>query len=206
MSDIEAKFAGLGDQFTNVFPLNRTELLITLGGHSIRILGCTLWSHIPDDAMVAVTTLLNDYKLIYTSHIGHGDKSTVRVTFNDMNTMHARDRQWLESRLINDGTPTVVLTHYAPLMVGTSSPEYETRATNHGFATDLSAVFTPNLRLWAFGHTHWACDLVYQNTRIVTNARGYTSSERKGYVPDKVFVVNLVSNTVLGDAVTAGQE
>lgn len=199
MSDVESRFAKLHSQFPNVYPLNRTELRVDIGDRRLRILGCTLWSHIPDNAMVAVTTLLNDYKLIYRTHIGSGDDRTTRITFEDTNEFHRRDRDWLQAKFNEDtATPTIVLTHYAPSMVGTSDPAFEGKLTNHGFATNLSSMFQPNIRLWAFGHTHYQCDYLHQGTRIVTNARGYTTKERVGYQPDKVYT--LPTDTVTDSA------
>jgi predicted phosphodiesterase len=175
-------------RFPNVHFLNRTGRRVEIGGGvCLRVLGCTLWSHVPDVAATAVSHYLNDYRLIYRD-----SDSKVCITVDDTNEMHARDRTWLEHRLADESLPTVVLTHHAPLAKGTSHPRHEEydNHTNRAFATDLSTLMRPQVRLWAFGHTHYPCDFQYQGVRVVSNPHGY---ERESHIfePRKVYHVEI---------------
>lgn len=188
MSTVDETFESLSEMFANVHPMNRRE--VTIDG--VRILGCTLWSHVPDEAANDVETFLNDYRLIYKKHIGDGDDRMERITINDTNAFHKRDVDWLTSKLDHDvKTPTVVLTHHAPLMKGTSHPMYENppKLTNHAFCTDMSGLMRGNVKLWAFGHTHHQNDFMRGGTRIVTNARGYNYREKANYTPSRVHLL-----------------
>lgn len=181
-SSLEQKFEESCSSFSNVYSMNRRK--VEFDGW--RVLGCTLWSNVPDEAIEAVEDHMSDYNQIMTDDMN-------RFTVKDTNRKHIQNLSWLEGMLKTDNnTPTVILTHHAPLMKGTSSPVYETGSlTQHGFATDLSRLLGGNIKMWAFGHTHWQCDFYFSGnvngTRIVTNARGYSGNERFRYNPSKVF-------------------
>jgi hypothetical protein len=55
------------------------------------------------------------------------------------------------------------------------------------------------VRVWAFGHTHYNCDLVLEreeaNTgpiRLIANQRGYYFAQADGFDVDKVVAVSKV--------------
>lgn len=179
------------DRYPSVYLMNRREVRLPWMDRQFRILGCTLWSHVPKEAEYEVSQFLNDYRVIYKQHLAHGDKKVERIEVADTNEYHQRDVSWLTERLTEDTkTPTLILTHHAPLRKGTSNPKYEDppRLTNHGFSTDLAWMMNPCVRGWGFGHTHHACDFMHGNTRVVTNARGYFGERKKiGYTPTRVF-------------------
>lgn len=51
------------------------------------------------------------------------------------------------------GEDTIVFTHHAPSMNGTSHPRYSGDPCSCAFATPLEYLFKPHLKVWAFGHT-----------------------------------------------------
>ena len=67
------------------------------------------------------------------------------------------------------------MTHHAPTLEGTSNPQYAGSATGSAFATELvgGPCWTPQVRVWMYGHTHWNCDVVREGVRVVSNQRGY---------------------------------
>jgi len=144
------------------------------------ILGTTLWSNVPLHAVHDVEDTLNDYRAITNSD---GTPLEVKHT----NSMHEKAVRWLSSEINKTQLPIIVLTHHAPLMTGTSNPEYEIpgRKINHAFATDLSGLFKSHVKLWGFGHTHWCTDFFYRSTRVYSNARGYSDADpcRHNYSP-----------------------
>lgn len=43
-----------------------------------------------------------------------------------------------------------------------------------------------NVKVWAFGHTHWNCDFVEEGgKRVLTNQRGYYFSQAVGFEAGK---------------------
>ena len=134
------------------------------------ILGCTLWSHIPSAASEDIGLRLNDFKRIR------------EWTVETHNAAHVADANWLDQECtkIRTAEPDrliVILTHHAPAMSGTSAPRYENQPINikTAFATDMSSrpCWGPPVKVWAFGHTHFCCDFVRKNIRILSNQRGY---------------------------------
>lgn len=142
----------------------------------VRVIGCTLWSRVPVWAERQVTEEINDYEQIH------------QCTVQDTNQWHEESVRWLFDEIDNSQKFLIVITHYAPLMKKTSSPEYEEkelRMVNHAFASDLNGLLQPPVMLWVFGHTHYVTDFFQPNgVRVVSNALGYQENEE--YKIDKV--------------------
>ena len=143
--------------------LQNKSLIVNTTLGPTRFLGTTLWS-----GKSRIT--LNDYTKIWKTPQKRGEKCL--ITMEDTRRWHEEAVEFLGEELgKNKDIPTVVLTHHAPLLVGTSDPMYGDSA--EGFATDLSHLFEPHVKLWAFGHTHYPCDFMYKGTRVVSNPMGY---------------------------------
>jgi hypothetical protein len=60
----------------------------------------------------------------------------------------------------------------------------------HAFASSLEGLFRPEVKLWVFGHTHYAVDFQFRGTRVVSNPLGYGGrNDTPGYKKDKVLSV-----------------
>lgn len=131
----------------------------------VRVVGATLWSYIPPLARRKVEYCLNDYDLI------------PGCTIDETNQRHEASVRYLHHVITDaaDESPLVVLTHHAPLMQGTSDPQYRNQDTKYAFASDCSGLMKPQVKVWAFGHTHWACDFRFRDTRILSNPLGYAT-------------------------------
>lgn len=202
-SHVETAFERACSKYPNVYAMNRRSVLIEAGetapagstlAPALRVLGCTLWSHVPQEATYAVEDFMNDYRVIHVE-----DTVGVRkFTVDDNNRKHKEDLTWLEEQL-KTPEPTIVLTHHAPLTTGTSAPRYEIpiKSTRHAFSTDLSRLMVSDgtsgilspVKLWCFGHTHWQADFLFNKTRIVTNARGYSRFEGSNYDAQRVYEI-----------------
>lgn len=137
------------------------------------IMGCTLWSSIPDSAKAVVESKINDYKKIDGWSV---DKH---------NQMHAEDAAWLISELQSlsnaskanhqqQGRNILVVTHHAPSLTGTSAPEHVNNPWTPAFATDLlPRLNTDKVKTWVFGHTHYTTELFSNGVHLVANQRGY---------------------------------
>lgn len=174
---------------------------------NVLIAGCTLWTHVPDDAVDVVQDGMNDYYRISTmkgisKEISNSACNNVRrLHVYHTNEFHEESMKFLN--IASDLAKTksvnkfIILTHHAPLTSGTSCPEYEIpgRKLNHGFSTDLSEWIKSNdIDAWIFGHTHWNCDFELENTRIVANQYGYRGIDNQEnlYKNDKVLEFALV--------------
>jgi hypothetical protein len=134
--------------------LNRTRVDID---ERVTILGCTLWTHIPDHAAHDCTTLLKDF------NEQHG---ICERSVQSHNSDHLLDLQFLNHQVQSITSESsereiIILTHHSPTIDARANhPRHDKSSTNDGFRTDLSGeVCWTNMavRMWGWGHTHFNC-------------------------------------------------
>jgi hypothetical protein len=141
---------------------------------STRVLGATLWTHIPPELSNGAPSLLNDFKYIKTG-------AHKMLDVGEVNRMHEADKGWIARAVHeagNAGKRAVVVTHHAPSL--------SLSAMNDAKAKDGMGVFyygddmdrilrMPNIAAWLYGHTHesWVLRLRGLDYPFVTNALGY---------------------------------
>lgn len=137
-------------------------------GSPLTVLGCTLWSRVPETARHEVQSKLNDFRQIGNWSV---DKH---------NEAHERELAWLSqqvSQVTSAGAPArrlLVATHHAPSVEGTSGPEHVKNTLSTAFATELfDREGWTGVSAWAFGHTHHCADFERDGVRLVANQRGY---------------------------------
>lgn len=144
-------------------------------GSNITILGCTLWSRVPDHARDIVRDKVKDYKKIEEWSV---DKH---------NDQHNQDLGWLRERCRElastaPGQHVLVVSHHAPATKGTSDPRYGDSPWSSAFSTDIlglgaggggGSYLWGQVRAWIFGHTHYSTDFIVDGVRVVANQRGY---------------------------------
>ncbi|KAG5979698.1 hypothetical protein E4U55_004855 [Claviceps digitariae] len=152
---------------------------------ALTILGCTLWSAIPDQVSRLIESGVNDFK-----HIGGW-------TAQKHNETHAEEAAWLREQValashVQEPTQQsgsenedrksasrrllLIATHHAPCKKGTSRPSDDNSPWSPAFATDLlDQRGWEGVKVWAFGHTHYSTDFKAgrSNVRVVANQRGY---------------------------------
>jgi len=154
----------------------------------ITILGCTLFSDIGPAQANDVSFGLNDFYYIED------------WTVEQHTETHKKEIAWLngEVRNLAETEPhrsVVVLTHYSPTIIEAAvDPAHAQSKISSGFATDLSTEdcwTSSNVRLWAFGHTHYNCQYKDAATvkRVVTNQRGYAFRQAPGFDEQRTFIV-----------------
>lgn len=151
------------------------------------IMGCTLWSSVPDSAKEIVESKVSDYKKINGWSVDRN------------NQQHAEDAAWLASELQNvssasksnpsvaqrGGRNILVVTHHAPSLEGTSAPEHVNNPWTPAFATDLlPRLSTEKVKTWVFGHTHHTTELRCFGLHLIANQRGYVFPGSKPRAPD----------------------
>ncbi|RVD86383.1 uncharacterized protein DFL_004662 [Arthrobotrys flagrans] len=163
--------------------MNQTRYDLT---NDVTVLGCVLFSAIDPNHMKDVSFGLNDFY-----HIQNW-------TVEDHCSGHNSNVAWLNARIsrIVEEEPArkiVVFTHYCPTFDATD-PKYRTSTIISGFTTDMTKEEFwkfENVKVWAFGHTHYNYDVVEEGTgkRIMANQRGYYFSQADGYDPKKTIEV-----------------
>lgn len=153
----------------NIHILNRDAVELRPG---VWILGCTLWSDVPDDMHYDAKTSMNDYRLIFTQ----GEGGPVPLTVKDTNSWHQEDLSWLLATLeeIQDkGHKAIVVTHHLPTFELVNRC-YKGHPLNCCFASSLDAAierFQP--LVWICGHSHLANRVTIGRTQLALNPHGY---------------------------------
>ncbi|KAL6790872.1 hypothetical protein J3E68DRAFT_411546 [Trichoderma sp. SZMC 28012] len=142
---------------------------------NLTILGCTLWSAIPEEAATMIETKINDFKKI------------IGWTTLKHNQIHTEEAEWLRKEVAqlatqdqNNSRQVVIATHHAPCLQGTSKPADTNSPWTPAFATDLVTKGNwGNVTCWIFGHTHYSTDFRYKGIRLLANQRGYVFPNEK---------------------------
>ncbi len=185
--DSYLKFIEL-QKLTNVHLIQNT----TIKFDGIKFIGGTLWTDFngkDQETFYSAETTMNDYKYIKNSltfsklkpgHIYDHFHTTLNYIKNNMTKDYDTEQLW-------------VLTHHAPSFKSIH-PEYKDDGfylMNGLYASDLEYLMTPesDIRVWVHGHCHHQQNYHINNTRIISNPRGY-SFENTGYNEDLLFNFN----------------
>jgi hypothetical protein len=153
--------------------------------NDVTVLGCTLYTRVPQPQAEVISYRLNDFYDI-------GD-----WTVEAHCEAHEADRIWLNDQVsqIAASRPhqkIVIFTHHSPTVASEAAdPAHASSPISSGFSTDLTGEpcwEKPQVRMWAFGHTHYNCDYTEQRTgkRVIANQKGYYFAQAKGFDPGKV--------------------
>ena len=120
------------------------------------------------------------------------------------NEMHKRDLAWLNTQvasLENTDVRIAIFSHWSPARdARATDPRHVGSSISAAFSTDLSkekCFESGNIKLWAFGHTHYNCDFLVDREdaapsgplRIMANQRGYYFSQSDGFDAGKTIKV-----------------
>ncbi|KAJ9264649.1 hypothetical protein DTO212C5_7031 [Paecilomyces variotii] len=143
-------------------------------GSHVTLLGCTLWSKVPDQSRDIVRSKIKDYKNIEG------------WTVDEHNAAHDSDFSWLgqeiesirneNAKMEEEQIQTrsvLVVTHHAPCLQGTSNPQHGESPWRFAFASDVLGQIPGDVKIWVFGHTHYTVDFMRNGIRVVSNQRGY---------------------------------
>ncbi|KAJ6254987.1 ser/thr protein phosphatase superfamily [Anaeramoeba flamelloides] len=165
----------------NVKFLNNISVQVILKNRVVRILGCTLWSHIPENNREIIKLRLTDYRVIYQD-----DEEKITTKFTQK--LHLESVDWIKKNLLLSKTlkeeQVIVLSHHCPTLQKVAKEDDLLKPIVNAFASDLESFFAiknsffmkkknTNLKLWACGHTHHCFDFVLKGTRILSNPKGY---------------------------------
>lgn len=154
----------------------------------VTVLGCTLYSNVTEAQKEHVSFGLNDFY--------HIEDWSVEAHCE----AHRGDLDWLNDQvaqiaMAEPQRKIVVFTHHSPTVDARAvDPNRANSPISSGFVTDLAAEEcwrSPSVCTWAFGHTHYNCDFVEEETgkRVIANQRGYYFSQAKAFEPGCVIEV-----------------
>jgi len=162
----------------------------------LTVFGCTLFSFITPEQRSSVARFISDFSRIN------------EWTVDSHNAEHHAQLQWLNSQVSDcaQNEPhrlIVVLTHHSPTALEEADdPKHvkDDAQIRSAFTTDLSDQLcwtTPQVRLWAFGQTHFNCDIEDPQTkkRIVCNQKGYRKAESLGFSGTKIVDIDISPNS-----------
>jgi len=158
--------------------------------NNVRMLGTTLWSHVPPQTASLIDRCLSDYSYIRTivdKKVAEDNKiETRQITVDDTNEWHAQQHAWLLEEIKKarrNHEHVVIITHHAPSRRDTCSEEDEEAGVADAYINDHDADCVDPVRLWVYGHTHRSTDLMVNSTKVVSNQLGY-SYENCGFRPN----------------------
>ena len=161
------------DWVKSLFPADNLKVLENDGElfEDVLFLGCTLWSSFYNGnpfAMADATCNFPDYKWI-----NKNESSLIlpRDTFDRYRVSVGFLRDALAQ---HQDKRTVIITHHAPLYQ-CDNPKFSGSMGSSFFCSDLSPLMLDfkQIKAWIYGHTHHNTDFVFEQTRVLSNQRGY---------------------------------
>ncbi|KAI9765863.1 MAG: hypothetical protein M1839_005299 [Geoglossum umbratile] len=158
----------------------------------ITVLGCTLFSNItqPD----SVSLFVSDFSYIKG------------WTVDSHNAAHQADLEWLNFQVASiarrdPNRPIVIFTHHSPTTRSEANHPNHIKDPSHvrsAFSTDISNHICwtrPQVKLWAFGHTHFNCNLTLSGKQVLANQKGRSREEQVTFDMTKVACVDTGTHT-----------
>jgi hypothetical protein len=160
----------------------------------LRVIGSTLWSHVPDGEMENYARMLARDGQQGVDDIRLGDRF---LTLQDTNELHRQARSFLAEQLRSlsqaERNTTVVCTHFWPTLRPWPDPaDRHAPEWYYMIGSDLDALIAEcGPRLWLCGHAHTSHQVTIGTTQISSNPRAGDGPEHLN--PDFIesFVVEL---------------
>jgi hypothetical protein len=141
----------------------------------VRVIGSTLWSHVPDDQIEAYNKMFADNGLVGVDgdNIRLGDRL---MTLQDTNELHRQARSFLERELRGlsraERDDTIVCTHFWPTLRPFSGPDGQPMPDRYTTGSNLDALIAEcGPRLWLCGHDHTTQHVTIGATQVSSNPR-----------------------------------
>lgn len=159
----------------------------------VTFVGATLWTdfdHEDPATLIMAQHAMNDFQLIGRDLDPQSRDQRPRFLPEHALADHRRSRAWLWQtlgKLRDSGKRVVLVTHHG-LTPEAIHERFRGDALNGAFVSDLTSLLRETRPALAIhGHVHDSFDYVVQDTRIVTNPRGYTrvayTQENKQFDP-----------------------
>jgi predicted phosphodiesterase len=185
------KMIELCSVFDNVVYLENNDFVYKCPetNNTVRILGCTLWTDVPEKDLHLIEICMNDYRKIKIKD----DNNERKLYLKDTLGWHRESVEWIANMKNKYKNEVLcVLSHHSPLLEDSILPnEIELK---HAMGTNLTHLMGSNITFFGFGHTHRNVDKMIKGTRIVSNQLGYIIYNENTIIPydvNKVFHIPL---------------
>ena len=176
------------EKYKNIFYLNRNFVSLN---DDINVYGCVFWTN-PND--YSQLYLNHDYNNIqqFSPNKGHNIQSNHIY----INKLSKEDLNSIISYLKNNKKQTIIITHFPPTQKNTININCKENVflgdDNYvAWNNILEYLDLYNIPLWISGHTHWSYDIMYNNTRLISNQIGYKNEHgHTGLYQEGIFVIN----------------
>lgn len=142
-----------------------------------RFFGCTLWTNMNNSNPICMSeaeSRMNDYVCIKFET--RALKAEDTVEFNRVSYRYLLD---------NVTKDDIVVTHHKPYVSAGFG-----RYNDFAYMTDCTELLYNNSpKLWLYGHTHISDDITVNNTRIVSNPRGYANQPNRDFKPNLIIKI-----------------
>jgi hypothetical protein len=148
------------------------DVLELSGG--VRVIGSTLWSHVPDEEIPRYNEMLAAEGLRGVDNIRLGDRF---LTLPDTNELHRRSRSFIEHQLRGlspaERGAAIVCTHFWPTLRPWTGPDGDQgEPWYYTTGSDLDALIAEcGPRRWLCGHAHTTHQVTIGTTQISSNPR-----------------------------------
>lgn len=176
--DIE-KIDAILESICSIFPNVHFMQNKTMNINDCTFICSILWSHVPNEHIYSISTMMNDYRYIY--------KTKDRLlTVQDTNDFYEQNKSFIEKQVqiaLENGKKPIILTHHTPSMHKTSAPCYEGGVSCYAFSSTLAC--PPGIiRFWACGHTHYNFHHSHEGYELMSNQFGYGNIGTRDYKKD----------------------
>jgi len=166
MSQKNQKLVEICKQFPNVHFLDRSS--VYLPDENLRILGCTLWTDIPDSVEDKAAIHMNETRQVLDWQGGPLYPWTI-------SRLHHVEKQWLLQEIERceiNLEKCLVVTHHLP-SYSLIHEKYAGSSLNCCFASHSEDLFRPPVVGWICGHTHTGMKRTLRGIPCVINPVGY---------------------------------
>lgn len=135
------------------------------------IIGATMWTDVPPSSRYMVMRAMSDYTM---SVYPNGNNLNVDTTSRESNRVTDFFMDTVEH---NKETNFIILTHHVPCECYVYNGF--NKVNGYAFVHNLENFIldNPNIKLWAFGHTHVPVDTMLGDCHLVCNPHGYVIHE-----------------------------
>lgn len=172
MNDVNNKIKEICSSHINVHYLNNSSVEI----EGILFIGSTLWSKID----MVTSYRVNDFKCIRTSIKKFLDVPTYLQ-------LHKDSVSFIEHE-VSKGIPSIVLTHYAPILE--MNGKFIFSPLRSAYSSNLDYI-KGNVRAWLSGHTRQNLCIFKEGVMYASNCKGFSKDGCEGFHPNRTITVSL---------------
>lgn len=172
----------ISERYKNIYYLNNAKASLD---ENIDVYGSILWSK----------PLLNRFEVTQFADFRsiqmfcEKKKHNTLIDYKFITTLSNEDTAYLvQSITENTHKKIIIMTHFPATQTGTTNPK---KGAHEDFGNILDKVQLSNVIVWVSGHTHWSHDIVYNNTRLISNQLGHAFEvEKPRFSETGLFVID----------------